>query len=161
MSKYLSTILIVEDDPNDMLLIQRALRNAHVVNSIQTVDDGEKAIAYLAGEGAYADREKYPLPALVLLDLKMPRKSGHEVLEWVGRQQSSLKRIPVVVLTSSNEKKDVHRAYDLGANSYLVKPVALDQLIEMVRTLGLYWMVLNEVAEIDESAPGGGTPPAR
>lgn len=137
------TILLVEDDPNDVLLIQRAFRRANLVNPLQVVQDGEAAVLYLGGQGSYADRDRYPLPILILLDLKLPRLSGLEVLEWL-RQQPRLKRLPVVVLTSSRENVDVNRAYDLGANSYLVKPVAFDGLMEMVRTLNQYWLILNE-----------------
>lgn len=140
-------ILLVEDDPNDVLLIQRAFRKANLENPLQVVNDGEAAIHYLAGEGAYADRNQYPLPVLILLDLKLPRRSGFEVLEWL-RDQPTLRRIPVVVLTSSRESPDVNWAYDLGANSYLVKPVGFDDLVEMVQTLGLYWMILNESPQL-------------
>ena len=142
------TILLVEDNATDALMVQRAFKKAHLVNPIQVVDDGDKAVAYLGGAGIYADREKYPLPVLLLLDLKLPRRSGLEVLEWL-RQQPGLRRLPVVVLTSSKEGTDVNRAYDLGANSYLVKPVDFDPLLEMVRTLGMYWVVMNEKPETD------------
>jgi len=104
-------------------------------------------VAYLSGKPPYADRNRYTLPALMLLDLKLPRKSGLEVLQWV-RQQDGLKRLPVVVLTSSRETADVNRAYDLGANSYLVKPVAFESLLEMVKALNLYWMTLSERPEV-------------
>ena len=140
-------MLLVEDDPNDVLLIQRACRLANLTHVIQTVEDGEQAVAYLSGKPPYADRDRYTLPALMLLDLKLPRKSGLEVLQWV-RQQDGLKRLPVVVLTSSRETDDVNRAYDLGANSYLVKPVAFESLLEMVKTLNLYWMILSERPEV-------------
>jgi CheY-like chemotaxis protein len=125
----------VEDDPNDVLLTQRAFRRANIVNPLQVVQDGEVAVLYLDGQG--------PLPTLMLLDLKLPRLSGLEVLEWL-EQQPELKRLPVVVLTSSRENADVNRAYDLGANSYLVKPVAFNNLLEMVRSLNEYWLILNE-----------------
>lgn len=147
ISEY--TILLVEDDANDVTLIRRAFERAKLANPVQVVNDGEQAVAYLAGEGEYADRARYPLPVLILLDLKMPRKSGHEVLEWL-KQQPGLKRVPVVVLTSSTETPDVNRAYDLGANSYLVKPVAFDDLLGMVKTLGVYWLILNEKGEAEE-----------
>jgi CheY-like chemotaxis protein len=137
------TILLVEDDPNDVLLIQRAFRKANLINPIQVVGDGEEAVSYLSGEGSYADRRRYPLPILVLLDLKLPRKSGFEVLEWL-RGEPDLKRLPVVVFTSSTEGLDVNRAYDLGANSYLVKPVSFKDLLEMVKTLHLYWLIFNK-----------------
>ena len=105
------------------------------------------AIAYLHGEGHYADRAAYPFPTLMLLDLKLPRKSGLEVLEWL-RQTQGIHRLPVVVMTSSKESADVGKAYDLGANSYLVKPVAFDTLLAMVRALGMYWLILNENPEL-------------
>jgi CheY-like chemotaxis protein len=136
-------ILLVEDDPNDALLIQRAMRKANLVNHVAHVDDGEKAVHYLAGTGPYADRTQFPLPVFVLLDLKLPRKSGLEVLSW-AREQPLLKRLPIVVLTSSSERTDIGKAYDLGANSYLVKPVSFDGLFEMVKVLHPYWIVLNE-----------------
>ncbi|MEX1046538.1 MAG: response regulator [Actinomycetota bacterium] len=143
------TILIAEDDPNDALLVQRAFRTARLANPIQVVGDGERAIAYISGVPPYDDREKYPMPMLVLLDLKMPRKGGHEVLEWI-RAQPGIKRLPVVVLTSSSEMIDINRAYDLGANSYLVKPVEFEALLEMVKELNLYWAVMNKLGSVQE-----------
>lgn len=137
-------ILLVEDDPNDQLLIRRAFGKAKLVNPLRVVSDGDAAVAYLGGEGAYADRQAHPLPSLMLLDLKLPRRSGLEVLAWLRAQPAPLGRTPVVVLTSSREHDDVGRAYDLGANSYLVKPVDFEGLFEMIRTAGLYWTVLNE-----------------
>ena len=145
------TILLAEDNSTDALMVQRAFKKAHLMNPVQVVDDGDKAVAYLGGQGVYADREKYPLPVLLLLDLKLPRRSGLEVLEWL-RQQEGLKRLPVIVLTSSKESADVNRAYDLGANSYLVKPVDFDLLLEMVKTLGLYWVVMNQKPETDRTS---------
>lgn len=142
------TILLVEDNPDDVLLIQRAFRKANLVNPISAVDDGEKAIAYLSGAGEYADRARHPVPVLVLLDLKLPRKSGHEVLSWI-KQHPAFKRMPVVVLTSSTETVDVNKAYDLGANSYLVKPVGFDDLFAMVKTLQPYWMILNQKPDME------------
>lgn len=137
------TILLVEDSPDDAFLIQRAFRKANLLNPLVTVDDGEKAVDYLSGAGLYADRAKFPLPVLVLLDLKLPRKGGHEVLAWL-KAQPALRRLPVVVLTSSNETGDINKAYDLGANSYLVKPVGFDDLFEMVKTLQPYWLIMNQ-----------------
>ena len=137
------TILLVEDDPNDVFLIQRAFRKANLANPIQVMNDGEAAVQYLSGQEPYADRDRYPLPILMLLDLKLPRRSGLDVLEWL-KQQPKLKRLPVVVLTSSREHIDLNRAYDLGANSYLVKPVAFDSLLNMVQTLNQYWLIINE-----------------
>jgi CheY-like chemotaxis protein len=140
-------ILIVEDDPNDLLLIQRAFGKARILNPLQSVGNGDDAVAYLAGEGAYADREQHPFPVLVLLDLKLPRRSGLEVLQWI-RAQAGLKRLPVVVLTSSKEATDVNQAYDLGANSYLVKPVGFDSLLELVKSLEVYWLILNQKPDV-------------
>lgn len=139
-------MLLVEDDPNDILLIQRAFAKACLVNPLKVVRDGEQAVAYLSGTGDFSDRSRYPLPSLILLDLKLPRKSGLEVLEWL-RQQPVLKQTPVIVLTSSKESSDVSRAYDLGANSYLVKPVGFEGLLELVKSIGMYWMILNKTAE--------------
>ena len=151
------TILLVEDDPNDVLLMERALGKAKLVNPLHVVEDGEQALAYLEGQGPYADRARYPLPVLILLDLKLPRMSGLEVLAWL-RQQPGLKRIPVVVLTSSNEPADVNRAYDLGSNSYLVKPGGQEEMLELVKALNLYWMILNEKPESAGSRTASMTP---
>jgi CheY-like chemotaxis protein len=137
------TILHVEDDPNDVMLIARAFRKTGVVASLQVVSDGEKALHYLGGSDSFSDREQFPLPALVLLDLKLPRKSGIEVLEWI-RRQPGLKRIPVVMLTSSKQAMDINRAYELGVNAYLVKPVNFDGLVDMVKTLDSFWLRMNE-----------------
>lgn len=141
-------ILLVEDDDNDIVLIQRALRKANIANEVQVVRDGERAIEYLGGHGTYRDRSRFPIPAMVLLDLKLPRKSGHEVLEWI-RAQEPLRRLPVVMLTSSRQTVDVNKAYDLGVNSYMVKPVTFDGLMELVSTLDMYWLLLNERPEVD------------
>jgi CheY-like chemotaxis protein len=137
------TILHVEDDPNDVLLVGRAFRKAEIGAKVQVVNDGEQAVQYLSGVAGYADREQFPVPFLVLLDLKLPRKSGIEVLEWV-RAHPGLKRVPVVMLTSSRQPIDINRAYDLGVNAYLVKPVNFDALVEMMRTLDTFWMRVNE-----------------
>lgn len=137
------TILLAEDDPGDVILTQRAFKKAQIVNPIQVVNDGEETIAYLAGNGKYVDREQFPMPVLLLLDLKMPKCSGLEVLRWL-RAQPDLKRMMVVILTSSRETPDVNEAFDLGVTSYLVKPVGFDGLLEMVRGLHLYLLLLSE-----------------
>lgn len=137
------TMLLVEDNPKDVFLVQRALRKAQVVTPLQVVNDGDAAVKYLAGETPYGDRITYPLPVVVLLDLKLPRRSGAEVLMWI-RQQTHLKRLPVVVLTSSREHVDINRVYDLGANAYIVKPPNFDQLVDILRTLNLHWIGYNE-----------------
>jgi len=139
---------VIEDEPDDRFLIERALAKARIANPVQTVADGDEAVAYLAGEGRFADRTAYPLPILVLLDLKLPRRSGLEVLEWI-RSTPHVRRLPVVVLTSSADSADVHRAYDRGANSYLVKPVEFEALHRMIETLGLYWLVLNRLPRVE------------
>ena len=140
-------ILLVEDSPDDALLIQRAFRKANLANPVELVRDGEEAVAYLSGKAPYDDRTRFPLPVFMLLDLKLPRRSGLEVLAWV-RQESVVKRLPVVVLTSSRESVDVNRAYDLGVNSYLTKPVGFEALLEMVKNVNLYWLVMNENPEL-------------
>jgi len=140
-------ILLVEDSPDDALLIQRAFRKANLANPVELVRDGEEAVAYLSGKAPYDDRARFPLPVFMLLDLKLPRRSGLEVLAWV-RQESVVKRLPVVVLTSSRESVDVNRAYDLGVNSYLTKPVGFEALLEMVKNVNLYWLVMNEHPEL-------------
>ena len=137
------TILYVDDDDNDVLAAETChpLRQLHF--DLQVVNDPEKAAAYLTGQGRYADRKCFPLPELVLLDLKMPRMHGLEVLAWI-RSQPVLKRLVVIVLTASSQGSGVNRAYELGANSYLVKPVELEALVEMVKGISAYWMGLNE-----------------
>ena len=147
------TILMVEDDPNDILLTQRAFMQASLVNPLRIVRDGEEAIHYLGGRDPYSDRSRYPLPSLILLDLKLPKKSGLEVLEFL-RAQPSLRQTPVIVLTSSQESSDIQRAYSLGANSYLLKPVGFDGLLEMVKAIGMYWVLLNQ-------GPDRGVPASR
>jgi CheY-like chemotaxis protein len=135
-------ILLAEDDPNDVLLIQRAFQKAGFHNSLKVVRDGEQAIEYLSGTGEYSDRKHFPLPFLVLLDLKMPGTDGFEVLQWV-RADRDLKRLLVIVLTSSNLQSDVDRAYDLGANSYLVKPVEFQEMVNMIQRFEVYWTEIN------------------
>ena len=137
------TILHVEDDPNDVLLIGRAFRKAEVSAHVKVVNDGEQAVQYLSGANEFSDREKFPAPAFVLLDMKLPRKSGTEVLEWI-RAQPILKRLPVVMLTASRQPIDVNRAYELGANAYLVKPVNFDALVDLLKTLDSFWLRANE-----------------
>ena len=137
------TILHVEDDPNDVLLVNRAIRKANTSMVVRSVGDGDQALAYLSGSDAYANREEHPLPNLILLDLKMPRKSGLEVLAWI-RQQANLKRMVVVIFTSSKHDHDINRAYELGANSYLVKPVGFEALQETMKQVDQYWARSNQ-----------------
>jgi CheY-like chemotaxis protein len=144
------TILLVEDNPTDVMLIRRAFDKARFANPVQVLADGDAAVDYLAGEGPYADRQQFPLPIMILLDLKLPRRSGLEVLQWL-RLQETLKRIPVVMLTSSQQDRDVNAAYDLGVNSYLVKPVDFDGLLQMLKTVSFYWLILNEKPRFDSA----------
>lgn len=141
-------ILLVEDEPNDVFLIERAFRKCDFQHCLQSVYDGEQAVEYLGGVREFADRHKFPVPSLILLDLKLPRRSGLEVLAWLRSRHDSLKRLPVVVLTSSKQSSDVNRAYELGANSYLVKPVAFDGLLELVKALNGYWTRFNEKPDL-------------
>ena len=134
------TILLVEDDSNDVLLMQRAFRKANLTIPLQVARDGQEAMEYLDHQGNFGDVTRYSPPTLILLDLKMPRKDGFETLEWL-RQQPALKRTVVVVLSSSREIGDINRAYDLGANSYLVKPGDFQTLVELVNLLARYGLL--------------------
>lgn len=135
-------ILLVEDNEDDVLFMRRAARHANVTRTFSVVSDGQAAMDYLAGNAEYSDREKYPLPCFVLLDLKLPYKSGLEVLEWI-RQQTELRPLPVIMFTSSGEPADVERAYRLGANGYVVKPSNMEQLIGIVRSISAFWLEQN------------------
>lgn len=150
---HIQPLLLAEDDENDVFFMQRAFKQAQIDHPLHRVKDGEDAIAYLVGEGNYADREKHPLPHLLLLDLKMPRRNGFEVITWV-RAQPVLKRLPIVVLSSSRQDPDINRAYDLGANTYLVKPVKFEGLVEMMKALRAYWLVLAEKPNLGTALPG-------
>jgi CheY-like chemotaxis protein len=137
------TILHVEDDADDVLLFQHACQKAGLACNLQAVRDGVEAIAYLSGSDQFSDRQRHPLPELVLLDLKLPRVNGFEVLGWM-RKEDRFRRLPVVVFSSSNHEADVNRAYDVGANSFLLKPVDFNALVELARTVHQYWLALNE-----------------
>ncbi len=136
-------ILLVEDNPDDEELELRALTKAHIVNRIVLARDGEEALEYLFGRGRYAGRDVTDLPQVVLLDLKLPKLGGLEVLEAL-RADPLTRLLPVVVLTSSSEDEDVLASYRLGANSYVRKPVEFRQFAEAVQQLGMYWLLLNE-----------------
>jgi len=137
-------ILYAEDDEDDVFLMKRAFKKAGVVNPLQIVTDGNLAIKYLSGLGRYANREAHPLPCLILLDLKMPGKSGFEVLKWL-RMQPSLSTLPVIVITSSNHESDIHRAYLIGANGFLIKPGKPDELLAKVQCIKDYWLTHNRM----------------
>lgn len=136
-------ILLVEDNPDDEMLAMRALKKSNIANSIIVARDGVEALDYLFGTGGYEGRDTTVLPQIVLLDLKLPKVDGLEVLRRI-RADSRTKRLPVAVLTSSKEERDVISSYDLGANSYIRKPVDFDQFAESIKQLGMYWLVLNE-----------------
>jgi len=137
------TILLVEDNPDDELLVIRAFKKANVLNEMVVARDGAEALDYLFGTGAYAGRNVSETPAVTLLDLKLPKIDGLGVLRRI-REDSRLKNIAVVILTSSREQEDVIKSYELGANSYVRKPVDFNNFADAVRQLGLYWLVLNE-----------------
>lgn len=136
-------ILLVEDNPDDVALTMRALNKNNIANEVIVAKDGVEALDYLFGTGAYDSRDASKTPAVVLLDLKLPRIDGLEVLEHI-RKDERTKLTPVVILTSSKEEQDLIRGYRLGANSYIRKPVDFIQFSEAVRQLGLYWLILNE-----------------
>jgi len=138
-------ILLVEDNPDDEALTLRAFRRQNLANDIQVVRDGAEALDFLFAQGAHAGRDRNELPQVVLLDLKLPKVDGLDVLRAI-RGDAVARRVPVVVLTSSREEQDVIASYDLGANSYVRKPVDFERFMEAARELGLYWLVLNEVA---------------
>lgn len=141
----LKPILYAEDDENDMFFMERAFEKLNVANPLRMVSDGRQAIAYLSGGEPFSNRDENPIPCLILLDLSMPGKGGLDVLQWV-RTQPAFSEIPVVVLTSSNQESDIHRAGLLGASGYLIKPGEPDELIQMVRELHQYWLVENHRA---------------
>ncbi len=137
------TILLIEDNPSDIALTKRALEKARIANQLVIAEDGQEALDYLLGTGAHAGRDATDPPMLTLLDLKLPKIPGLEVLKRL-RSDARTRRIPVVILTSSNEEQDVAGSYDLGINSYIRKPVDFSQFAQAVEQLGLYWLVLNE-----------------
>ena len=130
---------MVEDDPNDALLVRKAAQKTLSGIPLLVVSNGQEAIQYLKGEGVYADRARFPFPDIVLLDLKMPVMNGFEVLRWV-RSQPKLKRLPVIILTGSVHENDTKTAYEEGANSYLVKPGSFNDLVETMRNVGEFWL---------------------
>jgi two-component system response regulator len=142
-------ILMADDDADDRLLTRRAMEQSRVVNDLRFVEDGEELMEYLLWEGRYADQASAPRPGLILLDLNMPRKDGREALQEI-KAHPKLQRIPVVVMTTSKAEEDVYRSYDLGANSYITKPVTFDRLVELMRTLGSYWIEFVELPKTDE-----------
>ena len=146
------TILYVEDEAADVMLLQHVFTRVGITNLLKTVKDGKTAKDYLAGKAPYTDREQHPLPGLLLLDLKLPFLSGIEVLQWI-REQPRLKWLPVVIFTSSRRRDDILQAYEAGANGYLVKPGSLADLTTMVQSLRDFWLLQNQ---LPESVPAEG-----
>lgn len=155
-------ILQVEDEANDVFLLQRAFREADITNPVQVASDGQMAIDYLNGTGTFANRVKYPMPGLILLDLKLPRRSGREVLQWL-RSQPGLNRIIIIVFTSAQYVGDVGLAYELGASSFIIKPVDFTQYLEIARLLKGWWLRHNQfppISELSRPSPALYTLPA-
>ena len=136
-------ILLAEDNPDDILLTQRAFKKSKVANELVVVKDGPEVLDFLFSEGKYDGRDTSIMPEVILLDIKMPRMDGFEVLKRI-REDLRTKHLPVVVLTTSKEENDIVQSYCLGANSYISKPVDFDQFVEAIKQLGLYWLVLNQ-----------------
>ena len=139
-------VLLVEDDPEDVEITERAFKKARIANPLHVVRDGEEAMEFLGHTGRYADPKEAPRPGLVLLDLNLPRLDGREVLQRI-RQNPALRRIPVVVLTTSSEEADVLGCYDIGANTYITKPVEFDNFLEAVVTIGEYWLCIARIPD--------------
>ena len=142
-------VLVAEDNPDDALLLRRALEKAGIRARLKIVADGEEMLLYLQGRGAYANRTNNPMPSLIILDLKMPRKSGLEVLEWIGNNMH-LSVVPTIVLSASNLEADVRAAYNLGANTYFVKPTTFDELVETMRMVEVYWHKAMKLRPLEE-----------
>lgn len=145
------TLLLAEDDPDDRFLTEEALRESRLVNDIRSVEDGVELLDYLYRRGRYADPEISPTPGVILLDLNMPRKDGRQALEEI-KSDPSLRHIPIIALTTSQAEEDIVRSYDLGVNSFITKPVAFDEFVEVMRTFGKYWFEIVELPPPEESS---------
>ena len=143
MKLFGKSVLIAEDDENDVFFLRRAFQQAKVENPLHVVRDGQEAIDYLAGSGEFSDRSAHPLPYLFILDLKMPRKTGLDVLVWL-QEQPELRCLPVLVLSSSAQVGDIEKAYGLGANAFVVKPASLEKRVELAKLIGTFWLEVNE-----------------
>lgn len=137
-------ILMAEDDPDDRLLVREAFEESRLLNELRFVEDGEELLNYLRRQKSYEDPESSPKPGLILLDLNMPRKDGREALREI-KADPELRRIPVVVMTTSRAEEDIFRSYDMGASSYISKPVTFDRLVELMKSLGNYWIEFVEL----------------
>jgi CheY-like chemotaxis protein len=143
-------ILIAEDDEEDRMLTREALVESKLKNKINFVEDGEQLMDFLLNQGAYSDKQKYPKPGIILLDLNMPRKDGREALKEI-KMHEQFRRIPVVVLTTSKAEEDIIRTYDLGVNSFITKPVTFEGMINVMKTIGTYWF---DIVELPAKAEG-------
>lgn len=146
------TILMADDDPDDRMLTRDAMEESHLLNEFETVEDGEELMDYLLCQGKYSGESGRRLPGLILLDLNMPKKDGREALREI-KTNSELRRIPVVIMTTSKSEEDILRTYDLGGNSFITKPVTFDALVDVLKTLGKYWF---EVVELPADNPASG-----
>lgn len=144
----LITILMADDDPDDRLMTKEAMEEARLNNKMAFVEDGEELMDYLHHKGKYSDPASSPTPGLILLDLNMPKKDGREALKDI-KSAPELRQIPIVVLTTSKAEEDIYRTYDLGVNSFIVKPVTFDRLVELMKILGKYWF---EIVDLPRSA---------
>jgi CheY-like chemotaxis protein len=140
-----TTLLLADDDPDDRLLVRDALEESRWAADLRSVEDGEELMDYLRGRGKYADRGELPFPSLILLDLKMPRKTGHQALKEI-KEDPDLRRVPVIILTTSAAEEDVSRSYDLGVNSFITKPASFGALVEAMENLERYWFELVTLA---------------
>lgn len=154
MSYVHHTVLVVDSDPDQAHFTKLALQRVGVITPVQLASDGEEAIGYLSGKGTFQDRDDYPLPVLMLLELKLPRISGVGLLSWL-REQPALRRLPVVVLTAPGCTADLNRAYELGCNSFLIKPNSFNSLLVMMQGLVQYWLGMNIPPQLYLPAPGG------
>lgn len=144
MNRRSVTIIIADDDPEDRMLAEDALKGSRLVNDVRFVEDGEELLEYLQRRGKYADPDVSPRPGLILLDLNMPRMDGREALQHI-KNDPELRRIPVVVLTTSKAEEDIYRSYDLGVNSFIIKPVTFESLVNIMRVLERYWFEIVEI----------------
>lgn len=151
MRKNDGPVMLVEDNLDDIILTKRAFKKARLENELIIFKDGVEALDYLLGRGDYAERTDKTAPVVILLDLKLPRLNGLEVLQQI-RANDKTRRIPVIILTTSREEQDLAQAYDLNVNSYIVKPIDFNQFVDAVQQIGLYWLVMNEVPDDDTTS---------